>query len=119
MRTIKFNVWDIDRRVMYYDVLSLKHNCIEKWASLEVRTSNNVIWLQFIGFLDEDGREIFDGDILRDKNGSTFSIQWFQDDMCFGEVAICGMSDSFLSKEYYKQCKIVGNIYEKTSNSQP
>ena len=51
-RLLEFNLWDIDRQQYFTDVLTLKRDAICKWATLEKRTSNNIIWLQFTGFFD-------------------------------------------------------------------
>lgn len=64
-RLLEFNLWDIDRQQYFTDVLTLKRDAICKWATLEKRTSNNIIWLQFTGFFDKNGTKLFEGDIIK------------------------------------------------------
>ena len=76
-RLFKFNLWDIEREQYFRDVLSLENDKINKWATLEKRTSNNVKWLQFTGFTDKKEVEIYEGDICKyHKNTSKWLVSY-------------------------------------------
>jgi len=95
---IKFKIWD------------RKLNKFISWNSLPVHDfdSEEYSYCLFTGLLDENGKEIYKGDIVEFCNGISEvtivnsgayrvrSAQWGSDDLS----EICGI------------CKIVGNIYE-------
>jgi hypothetical protein len=110
MREIKFRAWDkINKRWIAGIPLSL---CI--WLKTEANLwlgqdlfLRNIEFQQFIGLYDKNGREIYEGDILRQEEDNSIQIVFFEHG-CF----TCH-SGSYL--DYYNNIKnhiIIGNIYE-------
>lgn len=72
---------------------------------------------QFSGLYDCDGKEIFEGDILKWSNGRMYVVK-FWDGMFYASVKECndGIFGGFplhaLTVHEDGKCKIVGNIYD-------
>ena len=69
-REIKFKVWDIDNKRMFNDCFRLTVKGFEEWVQLK-DSSNNLIWLQYTGFKDKNGNDIYGSDttdeIIKDE----------------------------------------------------
>ena len=144
MRTIKFRgkkptngVWvygslvysnEIDAAI-YFQTVSGSVNSME-WVYVNPDTV-----CQFTGFLDKNGKEIYEGDVLRsdeypyscigDKERDNYYavVYYCEEGACFGIVmvknpnsSVAGISDGILDdveREKMKSFEVIGNIHEE------
>lgn len=110
-REIKFRAFNEkgieEGRWLYFDLESNPYQnhftCID-WAALPK--------CQFTGLLDKNGKEIYEGDILKALGLSDFIsvVVWDDAQARFMNKAICG--GSFVGAYTPKLTEIIGNIYE-------
>ncbi len=105
-RELKFRVWDS----MY---LNWKNP--EDYTYTELFLDDKYIVQQFTGMLDKNGKEIYEGDILSEKQWNGIEI--------FGEVKWVSKVDGYDWSGWYSypvslprltstDCVVVGNIFE-------
>lgn len=65
-REIKFRAW-IDGKMNHDPILWGSHELGECWPNwaFQHQTSEGEIWMQFTGLRDKNGKEIYEGDVLR------------------------------------------------------
>ena len=143
MRTIKFRGKKVTNGVWAYGSLVYLD---ENGAAIYVQTGNgsamvmDLVYVdpdtvcQFTGFLDKNGKEIYEGDVLRsdeypyscigDKERDNYFglIEWNENEAAFYIVTIKnpkssvkGISDGisdYLSKSALQDFEVIGNIYD-------
>ncbi len=109
MREIKFRAWDTIDKKMIYDANSDIKVYLNGSISMKGSWVDPEIFvLQYTGFKDKNGKEIYEGDILRKqlyhngkKNGEQISlIKWADKIMFHGYPLPQG------------EIEVIGNIYE-------
>lgn len=105
MREIKFRAWQVVR-----EKGAMKYNLIPG-DNYEDRFGGEL--MQFTGLTDKNGKEIYEGDIVKIKDGSqegNYEVCWQQEYSRFG---VRGLS-SYLPKlvDAYDGFEVIGNIYE-------
>lgn len=135
MREIKFRAWDdkkwrYDFAIYEGDVYAVLENCPDTNDVMlsEERTSHWKV-VQFTGLKDKNGREVFEGDLLRNTYGDdhcpkchystpdkrVYVVIWRDNRACFD--AISGKDEdpdqNWLDPDcWHEYAEVIGNIYE-------
>lgn len=123
MKTIKFKGKSLEDGEWNYGDLShvanqtlVKNNpCRDKRPVFTFAVAPDTVG-QYTGFLDKDGKEVYEGDILR-YNNSTFAVEWSEDLGAFTLRPIRGKGkcDDIPLGVILKYIRfiIIGNIHDK------
>jgi uncharacterized phage protein (TIGR01671 family) len=112
MRQIKFRAWDT------------KENKMCEWDDLrdtglfsDALDGKDAVLMQFTELLDKNGKEIYEGDIIRRRNGDKYNagigvVEYTvfnsQKHPILGYWASVNEEESFT---IYPDCEVIGNIY--------
>lgn len=104
-REIKFRAWSRENKIMV--------TCNQVPVGMLNKYDDPV--MQFTGLLDKNGKEIFEGDIIKNKWGHNVEVK-------IEEITHSDWEDSFAGfgfgmpthdiEDYKKEIEIIGNIYE-------
>jgi len=104
MRTIKFRVWDIERKKYLSDVSFADSRIPSNWQQFYIPQ-------QFTGLLDKSGVEIYEGDIINGEyaDGDAFAPIAVEDMCWLHKMTVLG--DAWRRLEA-NTVEVIGNIHE-------
>lgn len=115
MRTIKFRAWDeADKTIRKVTAINWYDECVymDETPMTGVRRAlANLNLMQFTGLLDKNGKEIYEGDVLKHEHDAVSSVEWL--DGCFVVRHWWNKKPSdcdFIAVK--NKFEIIGNIYE-------
>lgn len=115
MRPIKFRAWDGNKMSEdwhLHDIWCAASGRGAPHPTLPYYNNPGTIIMQFTGLLDKNGKEVYEGDLIKDEHGTIGQIIW--------EKTSTGFIASVRQVEGYNRDfgiyeglhKVIGNIYE-------
>ena len=119
MKNLKFRAWDKFNGCYWYS--DNYKNLADFFTRMQelIDGKNELIFEQFTGLCDKNGKKIYDGDIMRHKDATIpedlgFEIIW--NEYLFFAIRIRKNIDGTNEKskfgKYFEYCEIIGNIHE-------
>ena len=119
MREIKFRVWDYHSNKYINDYItgtSLSLNDLFKNGSI-VNGKNTLVFEQYTGLKDCNDVDIYEGDIIKDRYGEIFEVQYCNENCAFGSL-LYAHKEFYLLKDF-EGIEVIGNIYENPELLRP
>ena len=122
MRDIKFRIWDTENKEML-KVQELDFEPTFYGGRIAIRPdqyndyfdTEDMILMQYTGLKDKNGKEIYEGDILRFNEVDTAIVEWNEK---YAYFMVRPIQDYYFDSDVlghaieYNNAEIIGNIYE-------
>lgn len=111
MREIKFRAWDKEQAKMKKDFRFDEFNDVNGYFA-----DNDFVFMQYTGLKDKDGKEIYEGDIVRITLTQTEEtrigeVKYYDDNACYLVETTKEEYFTFMSQDI-KSVEVLGNIPE-------
>lgn len=110
-KDIKFRAWDAEENKFWYftlqEILERRMSYRGSWDDKILRCEKT----QYIGLNDKNGKEIYEGDILKDEFDRKFYVYWVSNEARFAIRQKNRKSEYFMVINHLK-IEVIGNIYE-------
>lgn len=115
MREIKFRVWS-DGAMRILDHMQTGVGQIgfsdTYWTDLNDDDRGPLVLMQYTGLKDKNGKEIFEGDILRNDHGDLEDVVWTPGQGWDSDGAFGYMGAYLMWKCLPGDSEVIGNVYE-------
>jgi len=115
----EFKVWHKDKKYMYRNVaIGVGKHKIGYRLSGKRRYSwentESIVILQYTGYKDSKGNQIFDGDVLKFGSSKTYlaTVHWDDYRFVFKKIGNSKFMDKFAQWGKVSNVLVIGNIYE-------
>ena len=107
MRTIKFRAWKQSQKAMFYPVETI--NIIDL-PQVMLEKGDDIL-MQFTGLLDKNGKEIYEGDIIKDQWSERYTVTF--EDGCFYGKYKDREADADINIFHEESIiEVIGNVHE-------
>lgn len=116
MREIKFKAWLPNIKKMTYEHTLEELTKGNLWNT-DGETNCSIIWLQYTGLKDKNGKEIYEGDICNCREYECFGkVEWNNEEAGFYFCVVVeggGFEEEHLY-DYIDELEVIGNVYENS-----